>query len=156
MADDIVMKIEGIKGESKIKDMKEYIDIVSVGFGIANSGTMSSGGGGGAGKATFDDVHIVKKVDKASAALAKACASGKHISEAKLHFRKQGEGQKEYLTVTLNDLIVSHWNFGHHDHPEHLTLNFSKITYDYKEQDNKGSTTGTTSFGYDVKTMNIT
>ena len=65
------------------------------------------GGGAGAGKATFQDLSIVHRIDKASPPLLRACATGKHLQEATITHRKAGKGQQEYLIVKMNDVIVT-------------------------------------------------
>ena len=70
-------------------------------------GTFTAGGGGGAGKATFQDLSIVHKIDKASPSLLKACATGGHLKEATITHRKAGKGQQEYLIIKMNDVIIT-------------------------------------------------
>lgn len=68
------------------------------------------GGGGGAGKVTTRDFVFKKTIDKASANLFKACATGQHFKSAKITARKAGKGQQEYLVVTMSDVLVSSYS----------------------------------------------
>ncbi|MCC6131760.1 MAG: type VI secretion system tube protein Hcp, partial [Acidobacteria bacterium] len=52
MAVDYFLKIEGVPGESQDEQHKDWIDMMSWSWGESQSGTMSFGGGGGAGKVT--------------------------------------------------------------------------------------------------------
>ena len=79
----------------------------SFSWGVANSGSAAPGGGGGAGKATFQDLSIVHGIDKATPELLKACATGLHIKDATITHRKAGKGQQEYLIVRLNDVTIT-------------------------------------------------
>jgi type VI secretion system secreted protein Hcp len=65
------------------------------------------GSGGGSGKVTFQDLHVVKRTDSASPLLFLNCASGAHIKEANLVVRKAGGTQLEYLKIKLTDVLVS-------------------------------------------------
>ena len=65
-ASDYFLKIDGIDGESTDDRHKGEIDIQSFSWGVSNSGSMSSGSGGGAGKASFQDIHFTRQLDKAS------------------------------------------------------------------------------------------
>ena len=143
MATDIFLTLDGIKGESIDDKHKEAIDVVSWSWGLSNEGTFHSGSGGGAGKANFQDISITKQVDKSSADLMYACASGKHIAKAQLFVRKAGEKPLEYLIFTLEEILVSSMLTGSAQGQERasesLTLNFAKVKMEYKIQDKSGS-----------------
>src|SRR5438270_6686608 len=107
MASDYLLEIDGIKGESSDNKHPGTIEIDSFSWGATNSGAMSAGGGGGAGKVSFQDLHFTTKVNKSSPLLMLACASGQHIKKAVLYVRKQGGDQQEYYTITLADVLVT-------------------------------------------------
>ena len=107
MAADIFAKIGDIKGESLDSKHKDEIEVLSWSWGVSQSGTLSHGGGGGAGKATFHDFSFTHHVDKASPVLMKACATGQHLKEATITVRKAGKGQQEFLIIKMNDVIVT-------------------------------------------------
>ena len=50
MALDMFMRIEGVNGESKDANHKDWTDIKSFTWGAEQPGSMNTGGGGGAGK----------------------------------------------------------------------------------------------------------
>jgi type VI secretion system secreted protein Hcp len=60
-------------------------------------------GGAGQGKAKFAELTLLKKVDSASAALFKACASGAHFPKARLAVRS---GANVFLLYTLSLVFV--------------------------------------------------
>ena len=156
MASDFLLEIDGIKGESGDSKHKETIEVDSFSWGVTNSGSHASGGGGGAGKATFQDLHFTTKVNKASPNLLNACATGQHITKAVLHVRKHGGQQEEYYTVTLNDLLVSSYQSGDAAGGDSIptdqfSLNFAKIKFEYKPQKTDGSLAGAVTGGYDIK-----
>ena len=47
------MKVEGVNGESKDSNHKDWTNIESFDWGAEQPGSMTSGGGGGAGKVNF-------------------------------------------------------------------------------------------------------
>src|SRR5881227_2642940 len=98
---DMFLKIDEIPGESVDSIHKGEIEISSFSWGMSNSGAISSGGGGGAGKASFQDLHFESSVSKATPLLAKFCATGEHIKKATLTVRKAGERPVEYIKMTL-------------------------------------------------------
>ncbi len=149
MADDIVVKIKDIEGESMVAGHLKEIDVHSVSWGLHNQATTHLGGGGGAGKVAFQDVHFSKHFDAASNVLQMRCADGKHIDKAEIFFRKQGGGQKEYLVITLEQLLIS--NYQGSNGGEQFSISFSKFKFDYKQQDAKGTLLGSKAFAWDLK-----
>ena len=65
MASDIFAKIGDIKGESPDDKHKGEIEVLSWSWGVTQSGTMAHGGGGGEGKANFNDFNFTHHIDKA-------------------------------------------------------------------------------------------
>jgi type VI secretion system secreted protein Hcp len=59
MAFDAFLKLDGIDGESADAKYKGAIEILSFSWGVSNAGSHGSGSGGGAGKASFQDLHFV-------------------------------------------------------------------------------------------------
>jgi type VI secretion system secreted protein Hcp len=156
MASDYLLEIDGIKGESNDHKHKETIEIESFSWGATQPGTFAAGGGGGAGKVSFQDVHFVSHVNKSSPLIAKACATGQHIKKAVLYVRKAGGKQEDYYLVTLEDALVSSYQSGGHSAgdsvpTDQFSLNFAKIKYEYKPQDAKGGLSGAVPFSYDLK-----
>jgi type VI secretion system secreted protein Hcp len=155
MAADIFAKIGDIKGESLDSKHKDEIEVLSFSWGVANPGSVTHGGGGGAGKPTFQDLSIVHHIDKATPALLKACATGTHLKEATITHRKAGKGQQEYLIVNLNDIIitaVSHGGTAGQLPDETVSLAFAKVDLEYKPQKPDGSLDAGIHFKYDLKT----
>ena len=152
---DYFLKIDGIQGESTDDKHKNEIDVQSWSWGETNTGDAAHRGGMGAGKVSMQDFHFVMHINKATPKLMEACATGQHIKSAILTCRKAGGTQQEYLKVTFSDLIVSSYQGGgsHGDMipVDQVSLNFSKIEYEYKEQKPDGTLGGTVKAGYDLK-----
>ncbi|MDQ2667032.1 MAG: type VI secretion system tube protein Hcp [Gemmatimonadota bacterium] len=152
---DYFLKIDGIEGESGDAKHKGEIELESFSFGGSQAGTAGYGGGGGAGKVQLQDFHFIKKVDKASAKLFLHCCNGQHIKMATLVARKAGKDQQEYLKITLSDCMVSSFTAGGSQGSvvpsDQISLNFSKVEMEYKEQKADGSLAGAVKSGWDVK-----
>ncbi len=153
---DYFLKIDGIPGESQDSKHKGEIELESWSFGEAQSGSFGAGGGGGAGKVHMQDFHFVKKVDKAGPKLFLACAQGEHIKSAILTCRKAGKEQQEYLKFEFKDLLVSSYHTsgsgGADILPlEEIALNFTFISFDYKEQKPDGTLGGSVKAQYNLK-----
>jgi type VI secretion system secreted protein Hcp len=155
MASDIFAKLGDIKGESLDDKHKGEIEVLSYSWGATNPGSLHSGGGGGAGKATFRDLSIVHKIDKSSPNLLKACATGQHLKEATITFRKAGKGQQEFLIIKMNDVIVTGVVQGAADSDtagsEAVNLEFAKVDWEYKPIKADGSLDAGIHFKYDLK-----
>jgi type VI secretion system secreted protein Hcp len=150
------MKIDDLVGESQDEKKKGWIEIESWSWGATQQGTQAFGGGGGAGKVSMQDFHITKKIDKATQELFIHCATGKHFGTCKLVARKAGGKQEEYLKIDLTDVLVSSYQSGGHGSGgelpmEQISLNFSKVKWEYLTQDNKGATQTAGNFTYDLK-----
>jgi type VI secretion system secreted protein Hcp len=158
MAVDYFLKLDGIDGESQDSKHKGEIDLESFSWGATQTGAHAFGGGGGAGKVQMQDFHFVMKSNKASPKLMLACADGEHIKTGVLTARKAGKDQQDYLKVTMSDLLISSFQTSGSAHGDEIptdqvSLNFSKIEYEYKEQKPDGTLGGTTKVGYDLKSM---
>lgn len=159
MAIDTHIKFDGIEGESTHADHKGEIEVVSWSWGVANIGSVASGGGSGKGKASAQAFHFTHLYDKASPNLAKHCAQGKHFSSVVVTARKSGEGQKDYLKITMKEVFIETVQFGGQsggDVHEQVAMSFGSIDLGYKPQDDKGGLGGEVKFGWNVKTTAVT
>jgi type VI secretion system secreted protein Hcp len=153
---DFFLKIDGIEGESLDKTHKGEIPLQSWSFGAAQSGTSSHGSGAGGGKVNFQDFHFTMTVNKSTPKLIEKCADGTHIKNAVLVCRKAGGTQQEYLKITFTDILVSSYQIGGSGGSDivptdQISLNFSKIEFEYKEQKPDGSLGGAIKTGWDQK-----
>jgi type VI secretion system secreted protein Hcp len=156
MAVDYFLKLDGIEGESTDDKHKNEIDVESWSWGESQQGTFGRGGGGGAGKVSMQDFHFVMKLNKASPKLMLACADGQHIKEGTLACRKAGGGQQEFHTIKMTDILVSSYQTGGSSGgdivpTDQISLNYSKIEFEYKVQDEKGALGAPIKAGYDLK-----
>jgi type VI secretion system secreted protein Hcp len=162
MAVDMYLKIDTIDGETTDKEMSatKAIDLLAWSWGVSNSGTTHMGGGGGSGKANFQDISCTKYIDAGSHALLGACATGEHFPKAVLTVRKAGKTQQPYVTITMEEVMVvavSTGGSGGEDRlTENITLNFAKVKFEYFQQDEKGVVSKTAkAMTYDIAANSV-
>lgn len=145
-----------IKGESqdKVQGPRGDIDVLAWSWGMSQSGTTHLGGGGGSGKASFQDISITKYVDASSQAIMNHLAKGSHIDKCVLLVRKAGEGQQKYIEITMEEVIVTSLSTGGSGGQdlltENISLNFAKVAFSYFKQDAKGVVTSAGDFKFDI------
>jgi type VI secretion system secreted protein Hcp len=153
MTVDCHIKFDGVDGESTHKDHKGEIQVMSWSWGVSNASSATAGGGSGKGKAQAHDFNIVHSYDKASPVLAKACAGGKHFKSAVLTARKAGEGQQDFLKVTMKEVFITSITPGGAsggEITESVTMTATDIEFEYKPQDDKGGLGGGVKFGWNL------
>jgi type VI secretion system secreted protein Hcp len=143
MAVDILLKIDGVDGESVIDGHEDEIDVLAWSWGMTQSGSMHVGGGGGSGKVNVQDVSLTKYVDKASTNLMRACCNGEHLKEAILTVRKAGKDPVDYVVITMSPVLVTSLSTGGSGGEdrltENVTLNFAKVKVSYTGQKEDGT-----------------
>jgi type VI secretion system secreted protein Hcp len=139
-----------IKGESQDAQHKGEIDVLSWSWGM--QGKPSLGGGAATGKATINDLRIVKRVDSASTALMLALRTNEPIQKAVLTLRKAGKTQVEYFKVTIEQGRVTSLTIdggdssGSADVVERVSFSFNKIEVEYVPQGSDGQPQGGMTF----------
>ena len=144
MAVDFFLRIDGIEGESKDAKHKGEIDVISWSWGATNTGRASPGSGVPAGLPTIEDLHFTARLTKASPPLFLACARGQHLKQARLSAVRSGAKQAEFFTLTLDDVRVTAYHTGGSEDAEivpmdQVSLNFAKLTMEYRAQKADGS-----------------
>jgi type VI secretion system secreted protein Hcp len=154
MAVDMFLKLGDVPGESKDKVHKGEIDVLAWSWGASNAGSFHTGGGGGAGKVNVQDLSFTKYIDLSSTEIFLATCNGKHFPEATLVVRKAGESPLEYLTITMEDVLITSYSTGGSGGEdrltENVTLNFAKVKMTYKEQAPKGAQAQSPSVAWDI------
>jgi type VI secretion system secreted protein Hcp len=155
MAVDMFLDLKGeIKGEAQDSKHKGEIDVLAWSWGMSQSGSFHVGGGGGAGKANFQDISVTKWVDTASPILMIYCANGDHFDSGKLTVRKAGKKPLEYIIIEMTKVMVTSVSTGGSGGEDKLTenvsLNFAKVSVKYKEQKPDGSAGAEKVFQWDI------
>ncbi|WP_233835895.1 Hcp family type VI secretion system effector [Paraburkholderia sp. ZP32-5] len=150
---DIFIKIDGIAGESQDELHPGEIQVQSWRWKMTQQSSMMSGSGGGAGKATINDLEFVHQIDRATPNLMRYCLTGRHIPEVVLSTRKAGGIPMDFLTITMGDVVITGVEpivFGD-SYFEHVTLSFARVKNEYKLQNSIGGSAGTVTASFDIK-----
>ncbi|HKG93867.1 MAG TPA: type VI secretion system tube protein Hcp [Gemmatimonadaceae bacterium] len=159
MAVDMFLKIDAIDGESTDDKHKGEIEVLSYSWGITQqkSASASSAGSLSAQRASFNDFHIVKAIDKTSPKLALACADGTHIKSIRLELCRAGGDKQPYMEYKFTDVLVTSFRPGGSGHGEALPLEEVSFTYgkaEWKYTQTKvegGKAAGNVAGGWDLK-----
>ena len=156
MAQDIFLKINGIDGESEDASHKDEIEVLSWSWNVSQQSSMHAGSGGGAGRATVEDLTFEHLVDRATPNLTQYCLTGKHIDESKLVVRKAGGNPLEYIKFTMNDVLVtsvspSGVSASEQRPREVVRLSFSRMKQEYVVQNAQGGSGGAITATFDIK-----
>lgn len=155
MAVDMFIKLEGLTGESKDAKHKNEIDVLAWSWGLSNSGSFHTGGGGGSGKANFQDLSFTKYVDASSPALMLAAANGDHFKSALVTVRKAGKAPLEYIKITLKKVLITSLSTGGSGGEdrltENVTLNFAEMALAYQEQKEDGTGAPAKEFKWNIE-----
>ena len=143
MAFDAFIKIDGVPGESTDDKHKDWIEVLSYSWGVAQpkSGAASTAGGASAERADFQDFSIVKVLDKASPKLALACArreahQGGHSGTLSGR-RRQGEVHGIQADQLHRQLRYAAEALPRAERPlplEEVAFNYGKIEWTYTQQ----------------------
>jgi type VI secretion system secreted protein Hcp len=156
MSHDIFIKINGIDGEAEDATHKDEIEVLSWSWNVSQQSNMHLGSGGGAGKATVDDLQFEHFIDRASPNLIQYCLLGKHIDEARLVVRKAGGSPLEYIKLTMNDVLVTQVSPSgvaeDESRPREIVrLSFSRLKQEYIVQNAQGGSRGAITATFDIK-----
>ena len=132
----IVMKVDGIKGESKDSNHKDWMDLESFGQAIQSTDVPSRNP-----KSVFEDMLVTKELDKASPKLAEMAATGAVTPKVDIDFMASFGGYRQvFYAYELKNVQVSSYSIGGHGLPtEQITLNFEEIKVTYTERDESGN-----------------
>lgn len=126
------LRIPEIDGESTDGAHFHWMDIESYSRGDSRG---QGGAGGYQERATLSDYHFTKKMDKASASLMLATASGQHFPKVTLEGAKQltHGWQHKIIEYVFEDVMITSYSYassaGSDDPIEVFSLSFAKMTY---------------------------
>jgi type VI secretion system secreted protein Hcp len=159
-----------VKGESQADGHADEIEVASFKSGVLQKGQQFAGGSGaGVGKSEFTPLTIYKFLDKASAPLFVACATGQRFPKATLFLVNTGSElgaqalppvrpQGTFFRIELEDVFVTSLNhdanttdsFG--NLVETVTLSYTRIRWFYTPVDPQTGQPGPeVKGGFDVK-----
>jgi type VI secretion system secreted protein Hcp len=157
MAVNAYLVIQGIDGPSTSR--KNAIDILSFSIGASQTATYGVGASGmeaKAGRADFQNLSVMKVLDKTSPMLFEACVKANVLKQVTLFYDKPVKGtQQDYFKVTLADAIVTaHQISGSSENPvETLTFAFQAIEIAYAAEKDDGTLDSFVPKGFSLQTL---
>lgn len=143
------LKFDGVDGEAKDKDHKDWINILSFEQTISRESSSSSARARGA--AVFGDFVLTKTLDKSSPKIAEAIATGKVFPKVDLQL---SAGSGTYLSYELKNVMITSYSISGDadDRPtEQISLNFGEIKMSYTESGSDGSAKGNVEYSWKVE-----
>ena len=144
------IKFDGIDGESKDKDHKNWSDLLSFSQAISNKSVEATKRRGGA---VFEPILLVKELDKSSPKLAEAVAKGKVFPKVEIHVTNTytDSGRTTYYAYELTNVRLPSYSISgtasvDEVPEEQVTLGFEEIKVTYTETDDKGKSKGNEEF----------
>jgi type VI secretion system secreted protein Hcp len=158
MATSNFLKLDGIDGEATDRNHRGEVELLSWSWGVSNDATGGSGGGSGVGRATPQALVFVHRYDKASPPLAKLAITGRHLRSAVLTARRSGAGQRDFLVVTLKEVLVTAVQMADSgDGPvEQVSLRFGEIGFSYTPQTARGGSSTPVAMNWNIRTSQVT
>ena len=112
------------------------------------------------GRPNFSEMMFTKESDIATPALYAACVAGTKLGDAKIHIgRTEGKVFMSLIEYVLSDAMVSSISTsgGGGQPNDSFTLNYTKITQVYSQQNQDSTKKGSSGFGWDlVKNIDAT
>lgn len=152
MAIDCFLMVDGIEGESTDDQHKGAINVLSFSWGEQ----AAAGTGHGGGRVSMQDLRFTETTNKASPKLLLACASDQRIKTAVLSCRKPGQ-KDDFLTITLSEVLITSFEISGSQSSdpgptEEISLNFTKIEWEYRPQAPGGKLGSPVTAGWDLET----
>lgn len=148
----IFVTIPDIPGESQDRDHPDAINVNAFQWGLSNAGSALDKK---SASPSFSNLTIHKNLDRSTAKLAMASATGQRLREVVLDETASftDGGRVTYLTVKLWDAVVAEVSesSSEEDRPQDvISFDFPKIEMVYTLFDSKGKKKGTERFAWDL------
>jgi VCBS repeat-containing protein len=145
-----LLKVDGIAGDSTVDGYEGYFAVDAYTFGVLNQLSGGTGGGGGAGRATFDPLMVdLAGLPPGLATLMANAATGRHIPTIDLvGLNVAGDQTSEIYHLKLNDVTVAGVATGD---DTAIAFNYGRVTETIKGQNPDGSLDSGQTFSYDFR-----
>jgi type VI secretion system secreted protein Hcp len=152
------IKFPDINGEVQEQDHQKWIELESVSMPVFRS--IAEGATGAQrekGETSLGDFVVVKQWDISTPLIAEAAAKGKNFREVKIQLCSTINNKNVCnLEIKLKNVIISGWSFSGNGKQEplpteHMTLNYTKVEWNYKEYDDMGDEAGNYPASYDTQ-----
>ena len=139
------IRFDGVDGEAQNKDHIGWCNALS--FSQGQSLPAGSAGSPQRGNVVFEDIVIVKELDKASPKLAEAVCKGNVFPRVEIHLTRSYTSLVTYYAYELKNVQIVGYRIGGSGYSEHvpteeLSLSFEEIKVTYTEFDEGGRPKG--------------
>lgn len=142
------IRFEGVDGETQNKDHIGWCDALSFSQGQSlPDGGIVVGTARQRGNVVFEDIVVIKELDKASPKLAEAVCNGNVFPRVEIHLTRSYAGLETYYTYELKNVLIVGYRIGGSGYSEHvpteeISLSFEEIKVTYTEFDEGGRAKG--------------
>ncbi|WP_462270049.1 Hcp family type VI secretion system effector [Desulfobacter sp.] len=154
----VFAKYDGFDGESKDENHKNWIDVLSIDWGIHKPGGGATGQSRRRGGAVVEDLTLTIEYEKAAPKLQEKCLKGEIIPLLEIEqTATYGGARATYLRYELKNVMVTSFqvNASGNDEAGPPTVvasnNFEEIKVTYTEYDDTGSSKGNVETEYHVE-----
>lgn len=152
-ADQIFLRLDGIRGGSVNERHRDEIDLSSYAQAFRNTLNFGFGGGAGAGRVSCGDITVLKNIDRATPDLIMHVTTGRHIRDGVITFTRSGERPIDYYVVRLRDVVIDAVEQidppGDAGLTEKVSLKVRQFQFSYTPIDEKGGAGAPITFGWD-------
>ncbi len=149
------IKFDGVDGESQNKDHIGWCNALS----FSQGQSLPDGGIIGSrqrGNVVFEDIVVIKELDKASPKLAEAVCNGNVFPRVEIHLTRSYTGLVTYYAYELKNVLIVGYRIGGSGYSEHvpteeLSLSFEEIKVTYTEFDAGGRAKGNVEYVWMVE-----
>ena len=153
------IKFEGVDGEVQNGSYRGWCNALSFSQGQSlGDGQRPAGAIRQRADVVFEDIVVVKELDKASPKLAEAVCQGKVFPKVEIHLTRSynNTGLVTYYAYELNNVLIVDYRIGgsgySEDIPtEKISLSFEEIKVTYTEIDESGATKGNVEYEWSVE-----
>lgn len=142
------VKFDGIDGESKDANHLGWSDLLAITEAISKPSSAAAGSTRQRAAAVFEDIVLVKEIDKTSVKLREGLAKGKVYPKVEIELTKTfGGARTTYFKYEMTNVLVTSFSMNvsgsDGDVPvEQVSLNFEEIKWTYTEFDDTGASLG--------------
>jgi type VI secretion system secreted protein Hcp len=142
------IKFDGVDGEAQGGSYGGWCNALSFSQGQSSAeGQISAGATRQKADVVFEDIVVVKELDKASPKLAEAVCKGTVYPKVEIHLTRSYTGLVTYYAYELKNVLIVGYRIGGSGYSEHvpteeLSLSFEEIKVTYTEFDEGGRAKG--------------
>lgn len=149
------LKFDGVDGEALDSEHKGWSDLLSFEQTMSQPGGSSTGATRRRGDVIFEDITLVKELDKSSPKIAESIAKGKVYPLVEFELvADYGGSRAVYLKYELTNVMVTSYSISGSANEvptEQFSLNFEEIKVTYTENDSSGKSKGNVEYTWKVE-----